>query len=273
MNDTIQLTFSDIQPEQQELLIAHLSEAGFDGFEQSDNELKAFIDKAVYDAAFVNDISQQYHLSFTESTIAAQNWNAVWESNFQPVVVDDFVAVRADFHEPIKGVEQEIVITPKMSFGTGHHATTFMMMQEMRRIDFTGKTVFDFGTGTGVLAILAEKLGAANILAVDIDEWSIENAQENLERNDCKRVRIEQADSANVNQRFDVILANINKNVILDNMQTLAGQLEAGGIILFSGLLKEDQPDIQKAAAACGLDLNNSLQKDNWLCMKMLAPR
>lgn len=273
MNDTIQLTFSDIQPEQQELLIAHLSEAGFDGFEQNDHELKAFIDTTAYDATLVKSISEKYNLRFTETTIAAQNWNAVWESNFQPVVVDDFVAVRASFHEPVKGVEQEIVITPKMSFGTGHHATTFMMMQEMRKIDFSDKTVFDFGTGTGVLAILAEKLGAAEVLAVDIDEWSIENAKENLERNGCRRVRISQADSANMGRSFDVILANINKNVILDNMQTLAGQLKPGAVILFSGLLKEDQADIENAASGCGLDLNNSLQKDNWLCMRMLKMR
>ncbi len=133
----------------------------------------------------LNDLTSSLQLSFSKTIIEETNWNQVWESNFDPVIVDDFVAVRAHFHEPIKNVQHEIVITPKMSFGTGHHATTYMMMQQMRELDFAGKNVFDFGTGTGVLAILAEKLGAQKVIAIDNDDWSIENADENVKRNNC----------------------------------------------------------------------------------------
>ena len=133
---------------------------------------------------------EPFQIGFSETTIEETNWNQVWESSFEPVVVDDFVAVRADFHEPIKGIKHEIVITPKMSFGTGHHATTYMMLEQMGKLDFKDKRVLDFGTGTGVLAILAEKMGAKKIIAIDNDEWSIENANENIKRNNCVAVEL-----------------------------------------------------------------------------------
>jgi ribosomal protein L11 methyltransferase len=266
----IQITFYNISPEQQELLIARLSEMDYDGFEEKEKELNAFISQDKYQRSVLNDLVTHYNLSFIEQSINAQNWNAVWESNFQPVAVDDFVMVRAHFHEPAKGVEHEIIITPKMSFGTGHHATTFMMMQEMRKIDFNGKNVLDFGTGTGVLAILAQKLGARNIIAIDHDEWSIENASENMVRNDCGRVKLVKSDTAVAGQAFDIILANINKNVILDNMQVLAEQLLKGGILLLSGLLKEDEPDIRKAAQDRLLVFAGRGERDNWLCIKFI---
>ena len=192
----IQLEFQNISLEQSDLLIAQLSEIGFNGFEEEENNLKAFVPIYDFVEAAVNEIAASHHLSFYKSTIEETNWNAVWESNFQPVIVDNFVGIRADFHEPIMGVEHEIVITPKMSFGTGHHATTFMMIQQMREIDFTGKSVFDFGTGTGILAILAEKLGADKVFAVDYDEWSIENAKENLEKNNCFKCVLKKTDNA-----------------------------------------------------------------------------
>jgi ribosomal protein L11 methyltransferase len=271
MGDHIQIRFTDIQPEQQEWVVAHLAEAGYEGFEETENELKAFIPAAAYDAPLVKELAYKYQLHYDETVIAEQNWNAVWESNFQPVIVDDFVAVRAGFHEPVDTVEQEIIITPKMSFGTGHHATTYMMMQEMRKISFHNKTVFDFGTGTGVLAILAERLGAREIVAVDIDPWSIENAAENIAGNNCSSIMIRQADSAKTGRSFDVILANINKNVILDNMLVLSQQLEKSGIILFSGLLLADEEDIVAEAEKCGLKPDNRAEKDNWLCLRFIA--
>ncbi|MBK6935571.1 MAG: 50S ribosomal protein L11 methyltransferase [Chitinophagaceae bacterium] len=185
MNNYIQITFTNLQPEQADMLIAQLSEAGFDGFEEGENLLKAFIPENDYNKFLLKELTYKYRLQYAEQVIPEQNWNALWESNFQPVVVDDFVGVRACFHEPISSVEYEIGITPKMSFGTGHHATTYMMMQQMRNIPFLGKSVFDFGTGTGVLAILAEKLGAASVFAIDNDDWSIENARENCQFNNC----------------------------------------------------------------------------------------
>lgn len=157
MANYIEITFPVTDTGLQQVLIAQLSEEGFEGFEEKETELIAFIPEASYEKEKVQAIADTHEVSFSAIVIESQNWNAVWESNFDPVVVDDFVAVRAGFHEPVSGVELEIVITPKMSFGTGHHATTYMMMRQMRQLDFTGKKVFDFGTGTGVLAILAEK--------------------------------------------------------------------------------------------------------------------
>ncbi|MGQ0740121.1 MAG: 50S ribosomal protein L11 methyltransferase [Bacteroidota bacterium] len=268
MPDHIQITFIDLQPEQQELLIAHLSEAGFEGFEQKETELKAFIPEETYDKELLHELAYKYQLSFSEQLIPAQNWNAVWESNFQPVMVDDFVGIRADFHEPVKGVEHEIIITPKMSFGTGHHASTYMMVRQMREIDFSGKTVFDFGTGTGILAILAEKLGASSVVAVDNDEWSISNALENFGRNSCKKIKLLTAGFMPKADKYDIILANINKNVILENFNSLAGSLLPGAILLLSGLLGADEIEITEKAAAYQLKKVDRQERNNWISLR-----
>lgn len=274
MGQFIQIEFQNISSEQSDLLVAELSMIGFDGFEEGENNLKAFILEENFNEDAVNRIVAAQKLSFTKSVIEETNWNAVWESNFQPVIVDDFVhgtpwvAIRADFHEPIKEVEHEIVITPKMSFGTGHHATTYMMVQQMRTIDFAGKTVFDFGTGTGVLAILAEKLGAAKVFAVDNDEWSITNAEENRQRNNCSRIILEKAGDAKTGEQYDIILANINKNVILDNFSSLVRQLTPKGTLLLSGLLQEDEADILAEAGKYPLILNGKTTNRGWISLR-----
>ncbi len=270
MADYLQVSFTSLEPEQADILIARLAEAGYEGFEEKEKELHAFISQEHFDKKFLQELAFKFQLAYTTKSIPEQNWNQLWEANFQPVVVDDFIVVRADFHEPIAGVEYEIVITPKMSFGTGHHATTFMMMQQMRQLDFTQKSVFDFGTGTGVLAILAEKLGAQKVLAVDNDEWSIANAAENLQRNNCGKTELRKADNTLLNESFDIILANINKNVILDNFETLVHLLVPGGCILFSGLLKEDEIDILQKGKEHLLVSAGCFQKDNWLCTKFV---
>jgi len=263
----IQIEFQDIATDQSDLLIAALSMIGFEGFEEGEKDLKAFIPFDEFDEAALKEIAEKNGLDFIQTTIEETNWNAVWESNFQPVVVDDFVGIRADFHEPLKGVELEIVITPKMSFGTGHHATTYMMIEQMRKIDFTGKTVFDFGTGTGILAILAEKLGAERIVAVDNDEWSITNTAENLQRNHCTKVQLEKVDNADGNHQYDVILANINKNVIIDNLSSLIKQLSPDGILLVSGLLQADEQDILSAAGKFPLKFMEKNSNNNWIAL------
>jgi len=269
MPDYIQVEFKNVSEEEAEILIARLSNGGFDGFEQDDNSLKAFISSQDFDQEWLNETIDKARINYAVTTITETNWNELWESSFEPVIVDDFVAVRAHFHEPVKAVQHEIIITPKMSFGTGHHATTYMMMEQMRGINFTGKTVFDFGTGTGVLAILAEKLGAHKIIATDIDEWSIENAEENLRRNRCQGIEILKADSAEMGGRFDIILANINKNIIIDNFPALAAQLVSNGTLLLSGLLAEDEPDILGKAEAFDLTLQAKKVRNNWLSLKM----
>ncbi|MBL7739826.1 MAG: 50S ribosomal protein L11 methyltransferase [Chitinophagaceae bacterium] len=268
MSKYVQIEFVAVSTEQKNILIATLAASGFEGFEENDTALKAFIPENVCSISLVNEIADRLQVSFNKTVIEETNWNEVWESNFDPVIVDDFVAVRAEFHEPAKGVEHEIVITPKMSFGTGHHATTHMMVQQMRLIDFRNKTVFDFGTGTGVLAILAEKLGAKEVLAIDIDEWSIENANENIRRNHCSRISLQKAASVNVDNSFDVILANINKNVILDNFSTMVNSLNPGGILLLSGLLPEDKDDIFRKNEEYSLHLIRTDVRANWLCIK-----
>ncbi|HQV55491.1 MAG: 50S ribosomal protein L11 methyltransferase [Chitinophagaceae bacterium] len=268
MSEYIQISFQQITSVQSDVLLAQLSSIGFEGFEEEENSLKAFIPLAAFDEALLKEITSGSNLSYSQSTIEETNWNAVWESNFDPVIVDDFVSIRADFHEQIKGVEHEILITPKMSFGTGHHATTYMMIQQMREIDFKDKTVFDFGTGTGVLAILAAKLGANNVFAVDIDDWSMENANENFEKNNCTKIDLQKTDDAGSGKQYDIILANINKNVILENMSNLSEQLLFDGILLLSGLLVEDETDIVKAAGKFQLKLVTKTERNNWIALK-----
>ena len=264
----IQLEFQNISSEQSDLLIAQLNEIGFDGFEEEESKLKAFIPINDFIEAAVKEIATSQNLSFTQTTIEETNWNDVWESNFQPVIVDDFVGIRADFHEPITEVEHEIVITPKMSFGTGHHATTFMMIQQMKEIEFAGKSVFDFGTGTGILAVLAEKLGASKIFAVDYDEWSIENAAENLKRNNCSKFELKKADNAAGDEQYDIILANINKNVILDNLSALVKQLAPTGILLLSGLLETDETGILTEAGKFPLLFKGKIAMNKWVALR-----
>lgn len=267
--DYIQIIFENITAEQQELLIAHLAEEGYEGFEEGERSLKAFIGKNNFDKSIADSIAADYSVNYRADEIPSQNWNAVWESNFEPVVVDDFVSVIAHFHEPIKGVEHEIRITPKMSFGTGHHATTFMMMRQMRDLDFISQKVFDFGTGTGVLAILADKSGAGKVLAIDNDDWSVENALENVERNGCKSIVVQKANTANTGEQFGIVLANINKNVIVENFPALAASLLPDGILVLSGLLVEDKDDIVQLAQVYNLFIKKEESKSNWLCLSL----
>nr|WP_262919339.1 50S ribosomal protein L11 methyltransferase [Niabella hibiscisoli] len=178
----IVISFRNVPSDIADIVIAELQNTA-EGFEETDNGLKVIFLLENYNQDEIAQLASTYQLEFEKEEIAPQNWNAVWESNFNPVIVDDFVGIRASFHEPLQNIQHEILITPKMSFGTGHHATTHLMMQQMRKISFPGKSVFDFGTGTGVLAILAHRLGAENIFANDIDEWSILNARENFDQN------------------------------------------------------------------------------------------
>lgn len=250
-----------------EVMIAVLSEMGSNGFEEEGEELKAYVEKSAFDAEYFKAIAEQNEVSYSLSEIQEQNWNSIWESQFEPVVVDDFAAIRASFHAPIKSVQYEIVITPKMSFGTGHHATTYMMMQQMAKLDFTNKTVFDFGTGTGILAVLAEKMGARELLGIDNDDWSIENAKENMEANGCTKIEIEKRDQPATGKLFDIILANINKHILLAFMPALAVQLQKGGTILLSGLLEEDETDIREAVVKAGLTPGETVKREKWICM------
>ncbi len=273
MGNYIQIQFETLSAGQSDVLIAQLNEIGFTGFEEDENLLKAYIPEENFDRSLLLKHLEPNEISFFESLIAETNWNRAWESNFDPVIVHDFVAIRADFHQPITGVSHEIIITPKMSFGTGHHATTYMMIEQMRLLDFNGKSVFDFGTGTGILSILAARLGADKIIAVDNDPLSIENAKENFANNNCNSIDIRLFDSANIHGEFDVILANINKNVILDNMAHFERLLSEKGSLFVSGILPGDKRQILETARQGGLQLNSEEQRHNWLFLSFWRER
>jgi len=250
-----------------EILIAELNEIGFDAFEETNSELKAYVSKKEIENVDLESLSKKYQVDYSINEMEEQNWNELWESNFSPICVDKFVGIRAAFHPPITTVEYEIVITPKMSFGTGHHATTYMMMQLMNKIDFKSKAVLDFGTGTGILAILAEKLGSQEIVAIDYDEWCIENSIENTANNNCKNITMLKGDTAKSEKKFDIILANINKNIILSNLIHLTQSLKYKGTLLLSGLLDEDEKDIINATKLSGLKHVETTRKDNWIAI------
>lgn len=262
-----EIIFEQVSPEQSDLLIALLSEQGFTGFEENESRLHAFIPSDQFNREALIQLAGEWQLSWSSNTIEETNWNQLWESSFHPVLVDDFVAIRADFHEPVATVAYELVITPKMSFGTGHHATTFLMIRHMRDLNWRETRVLDFGTGTGVLAILAHRLGAGEVLGIDNDPWSIENAHENLARNEAGNVKIELADAVTGNGLYDIILANINKHIILDQLQKLKQALKPGGQLLVSGVLLADESAINMAAAIHGLRPVARSEKDNWLCI------
>lgn len=268
MADYIQIALTGMDDVmKKELAIALLSELECNGFEEEGDVLKAYIEEGVFDEKEFKIMAEGNAISYSLSGIKEENWNSVWESQFEPVVVDDFAAIRASFHGPITHVQYEIVITPKMSFGTGHHATTYMMMQQMSKLKFNGTAVFDFGTGTGILAILAEKMGAASVLGIDNDNWSIENAVENVAANDCSHIVIEQNDHPDTGQKFDIILANINKHILLGYMNQLAVQLKQDGVLLLSGLLEEDETDIVEAVKRAGLSPIETVKRSKWICV------
>lgn len=267
MKTYIEIIIPELTAGKMDLLTALLDEIGFTGFEQRGKSLAAFIDKENLDANALENVAKEQDFEFSTTEIQEENWNAVWESNFDPIRVANFVGIRADFHEPMPDVVHEILITPKMSFGTGHHATTYMMVQQMEALDWKGKSVFDFGTGTGILAILAEKLGAAHIHAVDNDAWSIENAAENFAKNNTQRVELNLADTPDITKNYDIILANINKNIILAYIETLTSLLPKGGLLMLSGLLETDEIDIIAETERLQLNLLRKESKDQWISL------
>jgi len=264
----LSLSFTGLSEDQKDVLSGLLSDAGFDGFEEKDPDIfSAFGNSILIQKEKLEEVLRLTGLVGTTEIIPEKNWNEEWERSFEPVIIPGKVAVRASFHAPVANVKHEIIITPKMSFGTGHHATTYLMMEEMMKYDFNGKSVFDFGTGTGILAILAEQLGADNVFAIDNDEWSIDNASENIAMNNCNKIKISLNNSWDSNKKFDIILANINKGVILDNREFLIRSLVKEGLLMLSGLLSSDQKDIE-AAFESTLDKPLFInEKNNWISL------
>lgn len=262
---TIPITDASLQ----EVVIAWLTEIGYEGFEQLDQGLEAYLPEPSFDAGALEALLAAHGLTYNIDILPEKNWNEEWEKNFSPVVVGDFCGIRAHFHAPIGGVREELIITPKMSFGTGHHATTHMMIQAMQRIAFDERVVLDFGTGTGVLAILAERLGAASIWAIDNDDWSIENVRENVQVNHCLKIKTRKMSQVPEDLMFDIILANVNKRVLLLQMKRMGQQLTPEGVLLMSGLLHEDMEDIENEAEICDLSIRDSMASGSWICLEM----
>lgn len=265
MKNTIQLNIKISSSEHNDMLISDLADINFYAFEETGNEVLAYIYEDDFDEEIVKTILTSYNVAFTKNLIHAQNWNQDWENNYEPVIIDDFLVVRASFHKPVNGVKNEIIITPKMSFGTGHHATTFLMATAMRNIDFIDKSVLDFGTGTGILAILAEKLGAASVLAIDNDEWSIKNAKENIANNHSNKIDLIRDETITSQTYFDIILCNINLNVIQQNIENILKISKPGTQILLSGFLTSDEFLIEHSFKNKSCIQSVKIQIDKWL--------
>ena len=254
--------------EQSDMLVALLADLGFEGFEETDSSLLAYIATQGYDPLAVSAIAEQLNIEFSEVVVQAQNWNALWESNFQPVQIEDFCIIRADFHEQLQDIAYDIIITPKMSFGTGHHSTTRLVIKMMKGMELTGKSVLDFGTGTGVLAIFAEMRGASSIMAIDIDPWPVENTKENVVRNGCKHITAALGSLDIVaHATYDVLLANINRHILLHYMPLMFALVNTGGDLVMSGLLVEDEPIIHNAALAVGFVFSAINEENGWIAL------
>lgn len=260
-------------PDFSEILMAEIAEAGFDTFMETEKGFEAFVEQNQFDRQKLQDIKDKYTpltpIVFFIDRVEKKNWNEEWEKSYEPIIVDDTIIIRAHFHKPEKKYPYEIIITPKMSFGTGHHQTTHLMLKAQLNIDHKNKLVMDAGTGTAVLAIMASKLGARKVEAFDIDSWSVENGNENAEVNHCVNINIQQGKISELTfpESFDIILANINKNILLEEMHEYATRLKPGGKLLLSGFYEKDIPDLLHEAQRYDLRKGGSDTRDEWACL------
>ena len=255
-----------------DILVAELGQVGFESFTENADGVEAYIQKADWNASLLDDIqilqSQEVTFSYDVKEIEQVNWNEEWEKNFEPIVVDDQVSIRAPFHKDPE-LKYDIVIEPKMSFGTGHHETTHLMIQHLMDLDLQGKKVLDMGCGTGILAIFAEMKGAAEVDAIDIDNWCYENSLENVERNNCHHISVFEGDAKLLKPAsYDLIIANINRNILLKDMSVYSNSLKENGILFLSGFYTEDIEKINEAAESNGLRQDKKLVRNNWVGLK-----
>ncbi|MBT8261915.1 MAG: 50S ribosomal protein L11 methyltransferase [Bacteroidia bacterium] len=258
-----------------EILIAELAEAGFESFVETEEGVTAYIQKEDWKEDIFHDVrvlrSDEFEINYSSEVIDQVNWNEEWERNFDPIEVSDTCVVRAPFHREYS-LPYEIVIEPKMSFGTGHHETTHMMLEYLLESDLEGKTVLDMGCGTAVLAILAEMRGADAIDAIDIDEWCVENSEENVARNACKNLQVFLGDSRLLKQKnkYDIIIANINRNILLNDMPVYTYSLKKEGILLLSGFYLEDLSLITETCNKLQMQYVDNKVRNNWIAAKFV---
>ncbi len=256
-----------------EILLALLSVLPFASFEELEEGMIAYIAQSELTEDTKNEIHRictERDVTYNAKLIPYQNWNAQWEASFQPVEINSFCRVRADFHERIDGYTHDIIINPKMAFGTGHHETTWMMIDAMSRMDMSDKIVFDYGAGTGVLAIVAEKMGATSIDALDIEIESYENTIENAKINKCSKIKsLHGTVSIIKNAKYDIILANINRYVLLTTVTKLKQLFESDGILLLSGILAQDIDLVTECYKKAGFSVQNIAERGNWRCIQL----
>jgi ribosomal protein L11 methyltransferase len=255
-----------------EMLIAELGYAGFESFVDTEDGFIAYIQKVDWKENILETIfvlnNDEFEISYTREEIEQTNWNKEWEKNFNPIQVDDLVSIRAPFHDN-PNLKYDIVIEPKMSFGTGHHETTHIMIQHLNQLDLEGKKTLDMGCGTGILAIFAEMKGANPIDAIDIDNWCFLNSTENVERNKCEHISVYEGDALLLNgKRYDVIIANINRNILLNDIHVYGNCLNRNGILLLSGFYKEDIPIIENEISKYNLKVDTIIERNNWVSLK-----
>lgn len=251
-----------------EQLIAELAEEEYEGFVESDEGFSAYVPASLFKREVFEQLLQKYEINpatVAQSHIEQQNWNAQWEAGYEPIIIDNNVIVKAPFHHIDREYPYELLIQPKNTFGTGHHETTQLMLRLMLQVDMKGKKVFDYGSGTGVLAIMASKMEADSVYAIDIDDWSAENIYENTQLNDVANITFEQGDLNVVKpQKFDVIVANINKNILLFSFPQLSELCQTSGDLLISGFYESDLDDLKNAAALSGFFLQQHIALNTW---------
>ncbi len=257
-----------------DILIAELGEVGFESFVEEPHGVLAYIQKSEWSPRLLDSIAilenDDFQIGYTVKEIEQQNWNATWEQGFEPIQVDHRCVVRAPFHEAAQ-VDFDIVIMPKMSFGTGHHETTYMMLQHILDHDFKDTSVLDMGSGTAVLAILAAMKGACTIDAIDIDHWCYLNAKENVVRNNCSHINVYEGDVALlVDKKYDIVLANINRNILMKDIPAYAKTLPQGGMLFLSGFYHNDLSLISDCCRGVGLQYVANHQKNDWIAAQYI---
>ena len=255
-----------------DILIALLADLGFESFTENGTGVDGYIQEELENENLVKELTfTDFAFTYTRTEIPKTNWNEEWEKNFEPVYVDDLVCIRAHFHEKASDIKHDIIITPKMSFGTGHHDTTWLVSKTMFSLDFKNKSILDMGCGTGILAILAKQLGATSLLGIDIDEWSIENSIENAQINNCSDIAFKKGDATILptSETFDVILANINKNILKKDIRNYIKCLKKEGYLLLSGFFTTDVDELKILATSIGFTFIESYNKNEWAVIKL----